>query len=398
MHVLGPHITAAVAIAANSSNSGPWAGQSLRAMYGLPALPPDLGTLTSSQRAALGEGQTVYLAVVYYDQALFSNLAQYSQDFGLPTCMQVTIDSHTPLPLGPAGAGCSVAVVGVDAAGNIAPPPEVGWGWTEEEALDLEMVHAMAPLARVVVVAASDDSLASLTGAIALANRMGNGVLSMSWAAADTPALQADDSLFSTPGMLYLAASGDSGGGTQPPWPAAVPSVLAVGGTSVQWNGSNRVEAAWSSSGGGVSALRAVPRYQGGYDLSDGRSCIAPSGRMTPDVAAVADQVTIYATGPQGWGYYVVSGTSAAVPVWAGILASVDGARAAAGRPSLTNVHDALYVAIGGQKSTYAGALYDVTAGTNGTCGDCSATAGFDVLTGLGTPVGPGLLAGLAAY
>jgi subtilase family serine protease len=128
-----------------------------------------------------------------------------------------------------------------------------------------------------------------------------------------------------------------------------------------------------------VSALESV-------GLSDGR-------RTTPDVSLDADPSTGYAVydsvpyyGESGW--FDVGGTSGATPAWAGLVAITDQGLAIGGQGTLSTSEllSELY-------SLPSSDFNDITSGSNG----YSATAGYDLVTGLGTPKADLLVAGLVA-
>jgi len=112
--------------------------------------------------------------------------------------------------------------------------------------------------------------------------------------------------------------------------------------------------------------------------------------RGVPDAAYDADPNTGFAVydsvryqGQSGW--FQVGGTSAGTPQWAGLMAIVNSLRTAAGKGDLRWTYNALYSVAAG--SAYGANYHDVTAGTNGTCGSlCSASSGYDYVTGLGSP------------
>jgi hypothetical protein len=118
--------------------------------------------------------------------------------------------------------------------------------------------------------------------------------------------------------------------------------------------------------------------------LGNGPLMPASSGgtRGIPDVSFDANPstgVSVFDStrfqGQSGW--FTLGGTSVGAPNWAGILA----AGAAAGKTALQG-HSAVY---GGG---YLTNLRDITSGTNGSCGtDCTAGTGYDLVTGLGSPV-----------
>ena len=187
-------------------------------------------------------------------------------------------------------------------------------------------------------------------------------------------------------GITFLAASGDAGapGG----YPAYSPDVVAVGGTSLTLSGGNYgSEAGWSGSGGGISQYESQPSYQQGLVIHNGGNTVNASGMRTiPDVASDANPNTgvavydSYNGGSSPW--YQVGGTSVATPCWAGLIALADQIRVSAGQTNLsgpTQTLPALY-------SLPAGDFHDITSGTSTGSPNYTAAAGYDLVTGLGTP------------
>jgi subtilase family serine protease len=171
--------------------------------------------------------------------------------------------------------------------------------------------------------------------------------------------------------------------------------VVGVGGTTISLadsSGTYGGETAWSGSGGGQSVYESEPTYQSNFG-------ILTKSRGVPDVAYDADPNTGFAVydsvryqGQAGW--FQVGGTSAGAPQWAGILAIVDSIRAASGKSAISYPQFALYEA-----SAYSTNFHDITSGSNGTCGTlCEASAGYDFVTGLGSPQAPALVNTLANY
>jgi subtilase family serine protease len=166
------------------------------------------------------------------------------------------------------------------------------------------------------------------------------------------------------------ASSGDSGYGTL--WPAAIPSVVAVGGTSLVRSNTARgwTESAWSGAGSGCTG-EPKPSWQ--HDAG----C---SNRTMADVSAVADPrtaVAVYDTyNEPGW--MAFGGTSVASPIIASVYAL-------AGNSKTSSAASIPYA--------HTSALFDVTTGSNGSCSPaylCTAGPGYDGPTGLGTPNGTG--------
>lgn len=371
----------------------------IRAAYGLPPVPSDLSALTPLQSAQLGAGQTIYVVDAFHDPYALGELLSFSHLFGLPECVQKTLTSASTLPLpapAPGQSTCEFYQVASADGGSLATTyPRFDAKWATEIAMDVQWAHAIAPLARIVLIEAASDSLPAMSAAIQLANRMGPGVVSMSFAAPEGSYVSSSESLFQARGMSYFAATGDNG--TAVNWPAVSPAVVAVGGTSLTYSGSGaRSETAWSLAGGGVSASVATPAYQNAALLRTP----AVTRRAVADVSMNADPYTgqFVAVIPNPLtctfcqvNWVTAGGTSLSTPQWAGLAAVANAMRAQAGKAPLGAPHTLLYQALG-STSTYASAFLDVTQGSNGTCSTCTAKVGYDAPTGLGTPNGLSLV------
>ncbi len=338
----------------------------IASVYNLSGLSPSSGA---------GAGQIIAIVDAYHDPNALSDLNTFNAQYGyakLATCTS----------LGQSGP-CFEQVY---AQGS---KPKTNSGWALEESLDIEWAHAEAPAAKIVLVEAASNSDSNLFGAVVYANNLGATEVSMSWGGGESSGETTYDSDMTHPGTFYTASSGDSGHGAE--YPAASPKVIAVGGTTL--NGCSGTscagftsETAWSGSGGGISAYEAIPATQNGYSgpVYGATSISALTGGMRgiPDVSFDANPntgVSVYdSTSYQGQsGWFTIGGTSVGAPDWAGILA----AGAAAGATALQG---AAAIYSGG----YATNLRDITSGTNGTCGtDCTAGTGYDLVTGLGSPV-----------
>ena len=370
----------------------------IRAAYGLPAIPAAGTSLSAAQAAQFGAGQTIYIVDAMHNPNVAAELAAFNSKFGLPTCTTKAIATNAALPLAaPSAAACELSVVYSNASGAMtATAPAYDSGWSTEISLDVQWAHAIAPLARLVLIEAPDSSVNNLLAAVALANKMGPGVVSMSFGANEGNWTASADSYFSTANMSYLAAAGDSGAGVS--WPAVSPKVLAVGGTSLTYSGTgSRSEVVWSGSGGGTSAYTATPSYQ--------TSAVPGLGtvprRTVSDVAMNANPntgqyVAVISPGSTSTQWVSAGGTSMSTPQWAALLAVANAMRVQGSKALLGAPHSVLYGQISVNASSYAGAFLDVTSGNNGTCATCSAHAGFDTPTGLGTPNGSNLLSVLS--
>ena len=192
------------------------------------------------------------------------------------------------------------------------------------------------------------------------------------------------DGHFNKPGVSFTASSGDSGGG--PIWPSSCPNVVCVGGTTLSLDAAGNVlkETAWSGSNGGPSAYETEPAYQQAWQNT--------GKRQMPDVSYNADPasgVPVYLgtkyNGKTGW--YQVGGTSAGAPQWAGLFALVNAARTGS---KLSSPNVGLYSL--GSPTGLATYFRDIVSGANK---GYTAVAGFDMVTGVGSPLGATLVPAL---
>ena len=342
-----------------------------------------------------GAGQTIYIIDAYHHSNIASDLAYFNSRFGLPTCSNTTLSASAILPILSSTGGCTLTIAYANSTGgklsNTAPVTNNSWA--TEIATDVEWAHATAPKANIVLIEAVDASLGSLVSAIQLANQMGPGIVSMSFATPEGSwATSYESSLFAGTGITYVAAAGDSG--SQVNWPAVSSKVIAVGGTTLSWDGnlSDRNELAWSGSGGGISQYIPMPNYQINTGIG---SKYSTSMRTVPDVAFNADPrsgqyVYITLPGARSGAWYVIGGTSIAAPQWSGILA-VSYSQKIANRSTqpLNNALNSIYQYVGNIAQTYSSDLFDVTSGSDAnssTCTTCDARISYDLVTGWGTP------------
>ena len=370
----------------------------IRAAYGLPPLPAAGTTLTVAQAAQLGAGQTIYIVDANDDPNAAAELAAFNQKFALPACTSKPIAATTALPLPAASTrACEFFVFYTTSAGALTgTAPAYDSGWATEIALDIEWAHATAPLARIVLIEAPDAGLQSLIGGVKLANAMGPGVVSMSFGSPEGSWTASVDSAFTGANMTYVAATGDAGAGVE--WPSVSTHVIGVGGTSLTYSGTGaRSETAWSGTGGGTSAYTTVPSYQTSAVPGLG----SPSNRVVADVAFNADPSTgqylaVISQGSTAVSWMSGGGTSLATPQWAGLFAIANAMRAASVATPIGAPHGILYGKVAVTPTAYASDFTDVTQGVDGSCATCVAKAGYDPLTGLGTPNATALLPVLA--
>jgi kumamolisin len=134
-----------------------------------------------------------------------------------------------------------------------------------------------------------------------------------------------------------------------------------------------------SASGGGISAVFALPSYQSTANVPPSANTGARIGRGVPDVAGDADPNTGYEVRVDGENL-VIGGTSAVAPLWAGLIALCNQKLA---KP-VGFLNPLLYGSLAGK-----GLCRDITSGNNGAY---SARAGWDPCTGWGTPNGTTIL------
>jgi hypothetical protein len=320
----------------------------------------------------------------------------------LPTCAENVLSETTKtLPLLKTTDNCQFSYAYLIRPLTLGTsPPSYSGLWSQEIALDVQWAHAIAPLARIVLIEVPKNMSNALNLGVTLANSLGPGVVSMSYGTPDTPSLAQNEGIFSGKDMTYIAASGDYG--MQANWPAMSPSVIAVGGTtlnsySVSATGVSRNEVVWNQSGGGYSTSYARPAWQTNLKTpnpgltSDKASTPKVLARIGNDVTYNADAWTgfyVAITNPtyKNAQWYSFGGTSAGAPQWAGIVAVANAKRALKKLPPLGKFSPRLYQEFGPGLGSFGGSFMDVTTGDNGKCAWCSAAPGFDSPSGWGSP------------
>lgn len=295
----------------------------------------------------------------------------------------------------------TVTAVSVDGALNQpAGDPNSADG---EVLLDIEVVGAIAPQARIAVYFAPNTDQGFLD-AISMAvhdSVRKPSVISISWGGPESSwtgqSLTAYDQAFQEAAMLGVTiccASGDDGsadgvtdGAAHVDFPSSSPNVLACGGTRLEsTSGKITKEVVWNqgagngASGGGVSENFPLPSYQAHAGVPVSVNSSHYKGRGVPDVSGDADPATgyqIYVDGRSA----VFGGTSAVAPLWAALVAIIN---QETGKP-VGFVNPTLY-------GSLTKSLRDITSGSNGAY---DARAGWDACTGLGSPNGQALLAGI---
>ncbi len=321
---------------------------SVACVYKLVSGPTGCPIATSTTVPTGGIGAIAIVDAGYYPTAQ-SDLDAFDSYFGIPA---TTITQVWPTPI---------------------RPPVYG-DWEVEEALDIEWAHAMAPQAKLFLVVSAlcqdptcttDPTWQAVQYAGTLVAQNGGGVVSMSFGDAEIPQETGLDHYFTTPGVVYFAAAGDSGLGVSI-YPGASPNVVAVGGTyfNRDSNGNFINEQYYTGGGGGdISPYEPRPSYQNGI------AGIVGNFRGYPDVASDFCCTAIYL---QGWGS--VGGTSWSSPTFAGIV-NAAGSRQQSSLAQLTKMYNELANPI-----QYHADFNDITTG------DSRCKVGWDLCTGLGSP------------
>ena len=435
---------------------GGYNGAQLQKAYGVDQLPADAGA-----------GQTVAIVDAYGSPTILQDANKFSEEAGLPP-----LDSSNFSVRMPPGIGNKKESKSQDPL-----------GWQAEVTLDVEAVHAMAPGAKIVLVVAPNNR-ADLDEAVnwVVTHHVAN-IVSNSWGLPLDLAAPGqgsrDNRILMTAaaqGIGVNFSSGDNGdeearmGYRTVDFPASSPWVNSVGGTSLFLNSddSYNTETGWGTTlyrlgtcadsstltsgqkqcndtydqakkldegfqggaGGGLSSLWTAQPWQSdaiGGDTAAGFGTVG-THRAVPDIGMLGDPYTGMAiwitdqsvgdTAPESETY---GGTSLATPLFAGIMADVDQARAAAGHgpaglasqylydlpagavrdivaPSFGNPNESAAAGPDSRSlfygSFYSGSLFNV--GFNSDTSLDTAT-GWDDVTGVGSPVAPAFVAALAA-
>ena len=377
-----------------SSPPGCYGPDQIRAAYGIqPLLDHGLN----------GSGRTIAIVDAYGSPTINADLALFDSTWGLPAPPSFQV----------------VAPFGIDAT-----DPATASGWSGETSLDVEWSHAVAPNANIVLVIAKSNNDSDILDATQwVSDHNAGDVLSQSFGEAEQCMASSDidrqHKLFakmSRQGITLFASSGDQGAGQYTcdgnayfkavSTPASDPYVTGVGGTDLIADGTSgkyQSESAWNEStifgdavagGGGVSVLYSSPSYQGLVEHNQMRT--------VPDVSYNAAVFQGVITAWNG-SFFRFGGTSAGSPQWAGIVAIAD--QLEHGR--VGQINQGLYQTRGSRLL-----FHDVTTGNNsipdltpfqgaafGTpIRGYSAGPGYDLVTGLGTPIAATLVPYMAIH
>lgn len=350
---------------------------------------PSASFLGSDMRAAYyggtaltGAGQN--LGLFEYEGTDLADLTTYFKNVGQTNNVPVTLLSTD---------GTSTSCVYTRAGGDCDDT---------EQTLDMTQAIGMAPgLSSLVMYIGSTDTaiISAMTTHSPLPTTIG---CSWGWTPADPTTLDPYFEKMSAQGQNFFAASGDSSTWStkNEAWPADDANVVSVGGTDLTTAsaaGPWKSETAWVDSGGGISPDKiAIPSWQAEAGVINSTNKGSTTYRNGPDVSAnanftfytCADQTTCLAN--------EYGGTSFAAPMWAGYIALVNQQLANNGQGTIGFINPTLYAqneSGGSLTSAYTTDFHDITSGTSGSY---SATTGFDLVTGWGSPNGTGLINALA--
>ena len=380
----------------NALNSTPncLTPHALRVAYGIEPL---------IEKGFTGKGQTIIDITSFDSPTLQQDLKVFDQTFHLPP---VDLQVISPLTV------------------PEADPHQDKETWVEVTVQEVEVLHAIAPGAKIIVL---ESPVAETEGTFglpefrkllqyAIDNKLGN-IVSLRWNASEATLqnsagqqeLQQWNDLLqqgtTKDHVTYFATSSSTGSTNVTPdgqhfmnvptvcFPADSPWVTSVGGTNLLLTrtGSTLFETGWSASGGGFSYLSQMPLYQ--KLLPAGVQQQFNNQRGIPDVSADEDSVTGLADYIKG--QWAQAGGNSGTPIWAGLQAI---ANQMAGHP-LGFINPGLYKLA--TAASYQQDFHDITQGDNtnvqaGVKG-YSAAEGWDPVTGLGTPNAEKLIPDLIA-
>jgi hypothetical protein len=351
---------------------------------------------------ASGTGQTVAIIDPGDDPKIESDLEHYDEFYGLPACTTAN--------------GCFTKVGESGSTTKLPAPPE-NLGELGETSLDVDAVRAVCQKCKILLV---EENNLGEPEAVKTAYKLGATEISNSFGGGE---YSGEEAAYNYPGVVVVASSGDDGydhwdswnqgglGGTGPEYPAALPDVVAAGGTQFTENAKGEIVATvWNDNGpedepgfkeekhhdvtgtGCSSSFSAQP-WQLHVPNYSATGC--GSERLSTDISADASGLSVYDSNTGGE-WYTFSGTSESSPIIAAMFALAGGAGGVS-YPAAT-----LYGHFG-----RSAALVDVDTGGNGYCDSergcipprdnldcgetatvCNAVAGYDGPSGIGTPTG----------
>jgi PKD repeat protein len=187
--------------------------------------PADLASAYEYNPAASGgEGQTVAIVDAYDDPKIEADLGEFDTHYGLSECTSAN--------------GCFKKVGQTGGA----PPAADTSGWSGEISLDVETVHGVCRKCKILLVEANEATSGDLATSVNEAVKLGATEVSNSYGG---PEGGGEEAAYNHPGVVIAASAGDQGyydwdyaeeevpAPERPNTPAALPSVVSVGGTSL---------------------------------------------------------------------------------------------------------------------------------------------------------------------
>lgn len=333
-----------------------------------------------------GKGKVVAIVDAYGYHHAASDLAYYRKTMGLiacgteSKCLRIVNQNGNPSPL----------------------PSQENQNWDGEQSADLDMVSAICPNCKIILVEADNNVTSNLYTGVKSAGRLGSKYISVSWGGGPE---HSDNPTFHQPGVVITAAAGDNGGGTQdgggPIQPCTYTYVVCVGGTHLNRTNNKRgwSETVWNdfkfecsggpcgATGSACSKTIAKPAWQ--HD----EGCTRRSAADTSATASPRAPVIVYNSELQGCSapncFWDFGGTSVSTPIIAGVYALAGNAAVQMGASYFWKHYS------GHVNDVYLGNNIDPNLGV--TCASsvkyiCYARKGFDGPSGWGTPEG------IAAY
>ncbi|HEX3670151.1 MAG TPA: S8 family serine peptidase [Candidatus Cybelea sp.] len=316
--------------------------------------PSDFQTRYNLPSSTNGSGQIVAIVDAYDNPNVATDLAAYRTQFGLGTANFAKYNQQ----------------------GQMKNYPRGSTGWGIEIDLDVQMVSAACPLCTIYLVEANSSDNSDLQTAEAEAVTLGAHIVSNSWICYGSYDC-VDTKDFSKPGVLYTAGTGDEGYDNIGA-PAALTSVVSVGGTVLSKNGSTYNESVWDGAGAGCATGVTKPAWQ------KDPSC---TSRTEGDVSAIAWQVAEYDTYGYG-GWFTVGGTSVATPMIAAVFALAENAGAQDAGKKIWSL----------KKRKRGHELHYVSTGSDGSCSTYLCQAGTKQFHTYSGPAGWGTPNGVKAF
>ncbi len=352
--------------------------------------PVDLQSAYALPSLTKGSGRLVAIVDAWGYHHAASDLAYYRKAMSLKACT--------------AGSKCLRIV---NQNGNPGPlPRESGPSddWKGEQSLDLDMVSAICPNCKILLVQTDNDYTSSLYTGVKTAGRLGAKYIGVSWGGPETGG---DNPIFHQPGVVIVAAAGDNGGGGRyhggPEQPCSYTYVVCAGGTRLVpahnargWSESVWNDLTYDRCGSGSSPCGATgsgcSRKIGKPSWQTDRQCRMRSESDASATASLRNPVAVYNSEESGracpqYCWFAFGGTSASAQIISGVYALAGNAATQAGAQDIWRRH--------------TGHMNDVTVGNNVdpglgvTCAStihyiCYARVGFDGPTGWGSPKGVG--------